>query len=470
MTSARDQFLTKMDTANLPSSVISAFDYYYSRLRDGQSGYILEEDIDPVPKGTIPTMNTTDQFKKIGSQALAHTAVIKLNGGLGTTMGLEGPKCLLPARNNFNFLDISVGQISSLRNSQGVNIPFILMNSFNTHQQTLQYLNEKHADFHNNEIPLTFTQNRFPKVMEETLEPAAYSKEPQLEWSPPGHGDIYSAIKTSGLLESLKTRGIRYLFISNIDNLGAVVDTGLLGYFAEKNVPFLMEVVERNEMDKKGGHLARLKNGQLILREIAQTSPEEISLFQDINRYHYFNSNNIWLNVAHLEKVLDENDGFLPLPIIRNRKNLNPRDPQSPRVIQIESAMGSAVNQFSKAEAVHVSNTRYRPVKQSEDLLALWSDLFVMHDDYTIHSNPARTLKQIVIELDKEFFGHYDQLQARFPGGAPSLISCESLHIEGDVAFDGKAVLEGVVSFKNKTDEQVRISEKRHITGEFVFQ
>ncbi|MFP4417719.1 MAG: UTP--glucose-1-phosphate uridylyltransferase [Chitinispirillaceae bacterium] len=470
MPDVRAQYLQKLDEANLPASVKAAFSYYYTRLLEGQSGFIYEEDIDPLPAGTIPSMKTTNQYKEIGARKLSQTAIIKLNGGLGTTMGLEGPKCLLPAKQNFSFLDISISQIKALRRAQGINIPFVLMNSFKTHRQTLGELWRKHDDFKNHDIPLTFEQNRFPKVLENSLEPVSYPEDRQLEWSPPGHGDIYNSMRASGLLESFKKHGIKYLFISNIDNLGAVIDTGLLGYFADKDAPFLMEVVERTEMDKKGGHLARLKNGQLILRELAQTSSEQMDSFQNISRYHYFNSNNIWLNIEYLEELLDQNEGFLPLPMIRNRKNLDPREPNSPKVIQIESAMGSAISQFSGAEAVHVDNSRYRPVKRSEDLLALWSDLFTMHDDYTIHNNPSRNLGNIIIELDKKYYKHYDQLQNRFPHGAPSLIPCESLHIEGDVCFGENVTLEGVIRLVNKTDEQVHISDNRHITGEFLFE
>ena len=90
-----------------------------------------------------------------------------------------------------------------------------------------------------------------------------------MEWNPPGHGDIYIALETSGILEKLLQADYRYAFISNIDNLGATLDTEILAYIESHSLPFLLEVTKRTEMDRKGGHLARHKNGHLVLREAA---------------------------------------------------------------------------------------------------------------------------------------------------------------------------------------------------------
>ena len=157
-------------------------------------------------------------------------------------------------------------------------------------------------------------QHKFPKILRDGLAPASWPDNPQLEWNPPGHGDIYTALVTSGALKGFLERGIRYAFVSNSDNLGATLDEGLLGHFAAEEYPFMMEVAERTPSDQKGGHLARRRqDGRLVLREIAQCPPEETDAFTDIHRYRYFNTNSIWINLQHLQRLADRGGiGDLP--------------------------------------------------------------------------------------------------------------------------------------------------------------
>ena len=154
-----------------------------------------------------------------------------------------------------------------------------------------------------------------------------------------------------------------------------------------------MEVTDRTWMDRKGGHLARYKNGNLVLREEAQCPPEEIKHFRDINRYSYFNTNNLWINLPALNELLQRNNNVLELPMIRNEKKLNPVDPNSPDVYQLESAMGTAISVFDKASAIRVPRSRFVPVKNCEELLLLWSDYYTLTDDYKIVCNPDGKLQ-----------------------------------------------------------------------------
>src|SRR5438105_1204399 len=85
--------------------------------------------------------------------------------------------------------------------------------------------------------------------------------ESELEWCPPGHGDIYTALVTSGMLDALLDAGYEHAFVSNSDNLGAVLDPRILAWFAAERIPFLMEVADRTEADRKGGHIAQRPGG-----------------------------------------------------------------------------------------------------------------------------------------------------------------------------------------------------------------
>jgi len=293
-------------------------------------------------------------------------------------------------------------------------------------------------------------------------------KHPDLEWNPPGHGDIYTALVTSGMLEQLLRGGIHYAFISNSDNLGAVVDETILGYFAQNNFPFMMEVTDRTEADRKGGHLARLKNGRLTLREIAQCPHDEIDEFCDTSLYGYFNTNSVWINLKALKTELEANHHVIPLPMIRNPKTLDPRDDSTPPVYQLETAFGAAISVFQGSTAIRVPRTRFAPVKKCGDLLALWSDCYVLTDDYFVTLNPKRTVGTLLVNLDNRYYKRIDQLKKRFPRGAPSLLDCLSLEVEGDVVFGAGVVVKGQVTVINRSAAQVAITDGKVLEEDIV--
>ena len=457
-------FLAKMKGNNLPSAAINQFIHFYSQLQTGKTGFICEQEIESIDTSDIAEYNTLEKYQKSGWDFLRQTVVIKLNGGLGTTMGLQGPKSLITVKNGLSFLDITANQILNLSKQAGFSIPLILMNSFKTEYDTCNAL-ERYPDLKNS-LPQSFIQHMFPKILKSSLAPAQYPSDPKLEWNPPGHGDIFSSLSTSGVLEKLLESGYKYAFVSNIDNLGSTMDFIILGYFAQKGYSFLMEVTDRTWMDRKGGHLARYKNGNLVLREEAQCPPEEIKHFRDINRYSYFNTNNLWINLPALNELLQRNNNVLELPMIRNEKKLNPVDPNSPDVYQLESAMGTAISVFDKASAIRVPRSRFVPVKNCEELLLLWSDYYTLTDDYKIVCNPDRKNCNASINLDPEHYSRFDQLQLHFPSGAPSLKECDSLDIVGDVRFGKNVKIKGSIKISNSSRNQAIIPENTLIESD----
>ncbi|RPJ73727.1 MAG: UTP--glucose-1-phosphate uridylyltransferase, partial [Desulfobacteraceae bacterium] len=262
-------------------------------------------------------------------------------------------------------------------------------------------------------------------------------------------GDVYAALYASGMLQALLNDGIRYAFICNADNLGAGLDETLLGYFAEKVFPIMMEVAEKTPADIKGGHLARHKNGRLILRESAQCPEKDLAAFQDIRRYRFFNTNNIWVDLEFLRDFIKEHR-IIDLPMIVNPKTLDPRDGKSPPVYQIETAMGSAISLVEGAAAVNVARARFLPVKTCNDLLAVRSDCFVYSEREGLKVNPARTAagrsEKIKIRLDPAYYGTFDRMEQRFPQGEPSLVGCDELTVQGDVRFGKNVVIHGAVT------------------------
>ncbi len=452
MTTITDQFAPfaeRMHGEGLPDIVIQTFKHYYQQLVRGQTGLIPEADIKPVE--SLPDVETfPKRLSAVGQAALPKTIFLKLNGGLGTSMGLERAKSLLRVKNGLSFLDIIARQAIQ------AGIPLVLMNSFNTRDDSLAAL-EKYPEL-KGAIPLDFLQHKIPKVTQADFSPVEWPPDPDLEWCPPGHGDIYTALVTSGMLETLLQAGYEYAFVSNADNLGAVMDLAILGYFTENQLPFMMEAADRTEADKKGGHLARRHDGQLILRESAQCPDDEIEIFQDISRYKYFNTNNLWLNLSALQAVLAAKNNILGLPMIRNAKTVDPRDSSSTPVYQLETAMGAAIAVFEGAQAIRVPRTRFAPVKTTNDLLAVRSDAYVLSDDFRVVPNPARKLDQVVIELDPAHYKLINDLEARFPQGAPSLLACTQFCVEGDIKFGADVRLKGEVRLVNRSGKQVEIA------------
>jgi UTP--glucose-1-phosphate uridylyltransferase len=432
-------FVDRMRNANMPTSAIASFGLHYQRLCGGEKGFLQEKDIRPVE--SLPDSETFDAYYEAGISALPSTAVIKLNGGLGTSMGLHRAKTLLPVRGKLTFLDLIARQILNLRNQLRIEVPLVLMNSFRTSEDSDRVL-AGYPDLQVAGLPLGFLQNMVPKVLENGLRPATHDARPELGWCPPGHGDLFTAIEESGLLNQLIGLGVEYAFVSNADNLGAALDAPILGYMVTNGFDFVLEAADRTAADRKGGHLCRLVDGRLALRESAQCPPKEQESFQDVRRHRYFNTNNLWVHLPTLHQLLAEHGGFLPLPTVVNRKTLDPRDPTSPAVIQLETVMGTAISFFPKATAIRVPRRRFSPVKNTNDLLGVRSDAYDLSADGRIVLTGERT-EPPVIRLDERFFKMIDDFEARFPCGVPSLRLCDRLTVEGDVTFGSGVAIAG---------------------------
>ncbi len=444
-----------MQAAHVSQPAIDAFLNAVARLEQGETGLLPERDIEPVQN----VLRYEDlEADASGSCALfEQLAVIKLNGGLGTGMGLSAPKSLLPVRGGDTFLDFVARGVLLHRRETGHRRPvFLLMNSFSTQAASLRYL-ERYPDLANEDGTLDFVQNKVPKLNPDTHEPMAWSAAPELEWCPPGHGDLYPSLQGHGrLLDRLLDAGVRYLFVSNADNLGATADARILRYFAESGLSFLMEVAARTEMDRKGGHLTRrIRDGRLVLRESAQCPPDDGEQFHDIRRHRFFNTNNLWIQLEHLRDELAASGGTLPLPLIRNCKTIDPQDPDSPAVLQLESAMGAAIECFDRSSALLVPRHRFAPVKTANDLLGVRSDAYEPHEEDTVLRLVAsRDGQPPHIELDPAHYKMLDRFEQLFPAGPPSLVECQSLKVTGPVRFECDVRICGQVSIVNRSEQE----------------
>jgi len=308
---------------------------------------------------------------------------------------------------------------------------------------------------------LEMLQNKVPKLDATTYEPATCASDTSNEWCPPGHGDLYAALVGSGRLAALLKGGYKYMFVSNSDNLGATLDLKILTHFATTNASFMMECCERTENDKKGGHLAiRNSDKHLILRESAMCADEDEPAFQDITKHRFFNTNNLWIRLDKLQEIVDKSGGFIPLPMIMNNKTVDPKNDSSQKVVQLETAMGAAIECFDGASAVIVPRTRFAPVKKCNDLLLLRSDAYIITDDFRPVLNPACNGVAPVIALDSKKYKMVGALEEATAEGIPSLVECKRLTVKGKIRMGRSTRFVGDVSITNKSDEPKYVSGK----------
>jgi UTP--glucose-1-phosphate uridylyltransferase len=431
----------KMRRAGQHPDAVRAFRRAYEQLVSGAEALLPSAELEPVRD-----MPRLDDLPAAG--ALDGVVSIKLNGGLATTMGLGQPKSLLEAREGRTFLDLIVGQTLALRRRHGAALPLLLMDSKATRPRTLAAL-RRHPEVATAGLEPDFLQGMIPKLCAATVRPVAWEADPALEWCPPGHGDVYGALSRSGALGALLERGYEVAMISNSDNLGAIPDPRIAAFIEAERIPFLAEVVVGTAADRKGGHIARRRSdGRLVLRETAQTPPGEEAEFRDFERWRYYNTNNVWVSLPALAEVLERSGGFLELPLIVNRKTVDPRDPTSTPVLQLESAMGAAIETFTGARLLEVPRRRFVPVKTTDDLLLVRSDAYRISEELAVEPVRDRRGPPPYIELDRRFFGLIDDFERRFPDGSPSLVDADRLVVRGDVTFGAGVVVRGEVELE----------------------
>merc|ERR1712063_246820 len=367
-------------------------------------------------------------------QLLNKLVVLKLNGGLGTSMGCTGPKSAIEVHSGFSFLDLTVRQIESLNARYGVDVPLVLMNSFNTDKETQKILNK----YKNSKVTIyTFNQHRFPRIYKDSLEPACTNYEGELgEWYPPGHGDVYQAFYNSSAFKTLQGEGKEYVFFSNIDNLGATVDADILAHMIDSKAEFIMEVTDKTRSDVKGGTLIDYE-GKAKLLEIAQVPRAHVEEFKSIKKFKIFNTNNMWVKLSAIQDKV-ESKVLQTMDVIVNVKELRGKP-----VIQLERAAGAAIEYFRGSHGVNVPRSRFLPVKSTSDLMVVQSNIYTLSSG-TLIMNPRRPFTSIPLVKLGDHFKEVSNYMSRFPN-IPDMLELDHLTVSGDVTFGSNVVVRGTV-------------------------
>ncbi len=453
---AADKLITeKMKSEGLSDAFINDFLEKVDQVRKGETGIVKWETV-----GDLDPKTDEIDLKKIHenypeSQAnLAKLVVIKLNGGLGTSMGLEKAKSLIPIKEGKSFLAVMAAQIEHIRKKYHIEVPLLLMDSYNTQKDSQEEL--KKIGF-KQKIGTSFLQHKVPRLDKINLSPVSLTS-PKDEWCPPGHGDIHFTLIETGILDQLIDMGYELAFLSNGDNLGATVDSHIVSYLLSEGIDFAMEMTPKTLADKKGGAIYRkLVDGKFQryeLLETAQVPLENEHEFSGLGKFRTFSTNNLWINLRSLRDRLRE--GHFSLSLI-----VNPKKVEGKEILQLETAMGSAVGNFSKFKGIIIPRDRFAPVKKTEDYLIRRSDAYTLNEDYSLTMSKARKangLGEVLVNLDERYYKKITDFDSLFKA-YPSLVECEELNVEGEIEFDVAVKIIGKVKLINASNSLKKLSE-----------
>ena len=275
---------------------IATFAHYYEQLESGETGMLPDDDLDQL--SDVPAYD--DLPDEADREALDKAVIVKLNGGLGTSMGMEQAKSLL---------EVKEGGPSSTSSPAGARAARAHERAAaaRAHELVLHARRHargagKHPELES-DVPADFVQNKEPKLTVEDRVPIEWPDDPDLEWCPPGHGDVYTALKTLGDAGRAARARLRVRVHLQLRQPRRGARPARAELVRRRGLPFVMEVCEKTPADRKGGHPAVLKEtGRLVLRETAQTPEEDLERFGDIDTWRYFNTNNLWVDLRALAR------------------------------------------------------------------------------------------------------------------------------------------------------------------------
>lgn len=341
------------------------FDIFYKKAILLEQSYINFEKVEPIRIEdiyTIDNKNKNNNNNKI--------CIIKLNGGIASSMVRHNfPKCLIQIKEDYTILDIIMNRHIKFNKNETI----LLLNSFYTHDETRQFIQLNYPNAIESLIYLEQKAN--PRVLESSKEILNMDNPDHIY--PIGHGELIYKLIDTEIIDKLIEDGIEYIFVSNIDNLNAVKNNDILQDLMDNGIDYALEIVERTEQDKKGGIVVKY-DGRYKIVEIGECGLDDLSNFMDIEKYKYFNTNNIWIRTKAIKELSKQDTNYLEkVDIIKNRKKLKTGED----CVQLEYALGGFLKMFDKVKFYLVDRNRFMPIKNEEQLDNLRSDKYKLNKE-----------------------------------------------------------------------------------------
>lgn len=347
--------LNLLETYNYPKKEIENLIELYKKGQFSTENNIIKESVTYAPEDAflkIPEESTEeyDALRAAGERSInmGQLGIVVLNGGMATRFGgrVKGTVEVFEGK---SFLELKIRDVCKISEK----IKIFIMNSFSTEQKTKQLCLEK-KEFGVKSSITMFNQFIAPRL---NMDGSYYQSEDDLcSFYGPGHGDFPYALKASGCLDSFIDGGGRYIFFSNVDNLGARVDPVLLGIHIRRQSELTAEIAKKNPGDVGGA--PAIVDGKLRLVE-GFCFPD----YFDHNKVDVFNCSTYWVNAESLKKEF-----ILPWYVV-NKKVCGHK------VVQFERLAGD-MSCFFKTNYLKVPrNKRFFPIKTPQDLKDYRSDL-----------------------------------------------------------------------------------------------
>jgi UTP--glucose-1-phosphate uridylyltransferase len=308
-----------------------------------------------------PTWGTpeSERLAALGDVAIARGELgfCVMAGGMATRMG-GVVKALVEAFGSRTFLDLRLAENDSVSKRAGRPVPLWLMTSDATDAAIQSALAKARPSAASRDHVRTFVQGLSLRLTPDgnlfrgaDSEPSAYAT---------GHGDLVEALRRSGLLRAFRKGGGKYVWIANLDNLGATIEPAVLGAFIASNADVMVEVCEKAAGDR-GGIPVHAHGRLQVLEEFRL--PKSF----DANQVRVFNTNTFLVRADALETIDIDYTWFEVEKKVDGRTAI-----QFERLLQeLTAALPSAYIRVPR----HGSSSRFLPVKDQDELLRRRADI-----------------------------------------------------------------------------------------------
>ncbi|MEQ9410722.1 MAG: UTP--glucose-1-phosphate uridylyltransferase [Fuerstiella sp.] len=312
----------------------------------------------------------------IGSELLAdgRVGVITVAGGQGSRLGFEHPKGMFPIGpiSERTLFQIFAEQILARRRRHGGPLPWLIMTSSATHQETVDFFQQHNFFGLGEDTVWFFQQGSMPAVDADTGQVLMADKA-TLCLSPDGHGGLVTALKTSGLLERLKSEGIEHLFYHQVDNPTVIIcDPSLIGVHHRRESQLTTNVVKKQSPTERMGVLVDLQ-GRLEIIEYSELTEEQAAREDESGQWIFW-AGNTAIHVFQRSFLEQLTEGRCQLELHLAHKKVphidedgRAMEPEQPNANKFERFIFDALPLAANALIVEGDREReFNPVKNAE--------------------------------------------------------------------------------------------------------